>query len=211
MRATISMIMQGDAIRPSPARWAFIQNRLRYPFRCMPVSLNFGSRLLSCEGTSSASVTASPASRVRRPLVKRLGYSRFVRLGCSDRASGRRDAKAVRDLRHGDVGISQHRLGSLDIVVRKFWRTTSGAARAPSSDEARLGALPDEAALEFRQRTKHEKPGRASATVVGGPSGGADAALRAVPSRITTRTLAVGGSGSVSTALEAARQRASTR
>jgi hypothetical protein len=47
----------------------------------------------------------------------------------------------VRDLCHADVGISEHRLGSLDVVVREFWRTASGAADAPRGGEARLGAL----------------------------------------------------------------------
>jgi len=62
-------------------------------------------------------------------------------------------AEAVRNLGHADVGVGQHRLGGLDVVVGKFWRAASGAARAPSGGEARLGALADQAALEFRQRT----------------------------------------------------------
>ena len=45
------------------------------------------------------------------------------------------------DLGDADVGVGQHRLGSLDIVARKFWRTTSGAARAPRRREARLGGM----------------------------------------------------------------------
>jgi hypothetical protein len=57
----------------------------------------------------------------------------------------------VRDLSYADVGISEHRLGGLDVVVRQFRRTTSGAACAPRSGKARLGALPDQAALELRQ------------------------------------------------------------
>ena len=32
----------------------------------------------------------------------------------------RRDAEAVGDLRHADVGIRQHRLGGFDIIVREF-------------------------------------------------------------------------------------------
>jgi hypothetical protein len=56
----------------------------------------------------------------------------------------------VCDLGDADVGIGQHRLGSLNIVACKFWRSTYGAAGTPSSGEACLGALPDQAALEFR-------------------------------------------------------------
>jgi hypothetical protein len=62
----------------------------------------------------------------------------------------RRHAEAVRDLRHADVGIGEHRLGGLDVVVREFWRTASGATCPPGGGEARLGALPDQAALELR-------------------------------------------------------------
>jgi hypothetical protein len=36
-----------------------------------------------------------------------------------------RDAEAVRDLRYADVGISQQRLGDLDVVVSEFRRTPS--------------------------------------------------------------------------------------
>jgi hypothetical protein len=60
-----------------------------------------------------------------------------------------RDPEAVRDLRHADVRIGQHRLGGLDVVVGEFGRTAASAARAPSGSEARLGALPDQAALKF--------------------------------------------------------------
>ena len=59
----------------------------------------------------------------------------------------------MRDLGDADVGIGQHRLGGLDVVIGEFWRTASRAAGAPSGGKARLGALPDQAALEFRQRT----------------------------------------------------------
>lgn len=37
----------------------------------------------------------------------------------------------MRDLGDADVGVGQHRLGSLDVVVGEFWRTTSGAVCAP--------------------------------------------------------------------------------
>ena len=69
----------------------------------------------------------------------------------------RRDAKAVRDLRHADVGIGEHRLSGLDVVVRQFRRTASRAANAPRGGKACLGALSDQAALEFRQRAEHVK------------------------------------------------------
>jgi len=58
----------------------------------------------------------------------------------------------VRDLRHAGVGIGEHRLGGLDVVVGEFWRTTSGATCAPGVGKARVGALADQAALEFSQR-----------------------------------------------------------
>ena len=64
----------------------------------------------------------------------------------------RRDAEPVCDLSHADVGIGEHRLGGLDVVVGEFWRTPSGAARAPGGSETRLGALSDQTAFEFRQR-----------------------------------------------------------
>jgi len=60
----------------------------------------------------------------------------------------------VRDLIHADVGIGQRRLGGLDVVVREFRRTASGAASTPRGGKARLSALPDQATLEFRQRTE---------------------------------------------------------
>jgi hypothetical protein len=56
----------------------------------------------------------------------------------------------VRDLSHADVGIGEHRLGGLDVVVCEFRRAASGAANAPRGGKARLGTLPDQAALEFR-------------------------------------------------------------
>ena len=49
----------------------------------------------------------------------------------------RRDTKTVCDLSDADVGVGQHRFGSLDVVVGEFWRTTSGAARAPRGGKAR--------------------------------------------------------------------------
>jgi hypothetical protein len=69
----------------------------------------------------------------------------------------RRHAKAMRDLSHADVGIGEHCLGRLDVVVREFRRTASGAANAPRGGETRLGALSDQAALEFRQCAEHVK------------------------------------------------------
>jgi hypothetical protein len=62
----------------------------------------------------------------------------------------RRDTETVCDLGDADIGVGQHRLGSLDVFIGEFSRTTSGAACAASGGESRLGALPDQAALEFR-------------------------------------------------------------
>ena len=55
----------------------------------------------------------------------------------------RRDAEALRNLRHADITIGQHGLGGLDVLVGQFWRAAAGAAEAASGGEARLGALPD--------------------------------------------------------------------
>jgi len=63
----------------------------------------------------------------------------------------------VRDLGDADVGVAQHRLCSLDVVVGKFWRLASRPACAASSSKTRLGALADQAALEFCQRAEHMK------------------------------------------------------
>ena len=82
-------------------------------------------------------------------VVRRPAYSRLARPGCIDRASPVR-RRAARDLGDADVGVGQHRLGSLDVVVGEFWRTASRPACAPSGSKTRLGALPDQAALEFR-------------------------------------------------------------
>jgi hypothetical protein len=54
-------------------------------------------------------------------------------------------------------GIGEHCLGGPDVALREFRRTACSAARAPRGGKARLGAFPDQAALEFRQRAKHEK------------------------------------------------------
>jgi hypothetical protein len=57
-------------------------------------------------------------------------------------------------------------LAGLDVVVCEFLRTPSLAAEATGGGEARLGALADQAALEFRQRTKHVKSSPPCAVVV---------------------------------------------
>jgi hypothetical protein len=62
----------------------------------------------------------------------------------------------VRNLRHADVRVGEQGLGSLDIIIGEFRRMASRAAKATGGGEARLGALPDQTALEFRQRAKHE-------------------------------------------------------
>ena len=63
----------------------------------------------------------------------------------------RRDTKALRDLSDGDVGVSEHRLGGLDVILGEFRRTAAGTAKAPRGGQTRLGTLPDQAALKFRQ------------------------------------------------------------
>src|SRR4051794_6384844 len=69
----------------------------------------------------------------------------------------RGDTEALRDLRYCDVRIGQHCLGGLDVVVRQFRRTASGAAKASRGGKTCLGTLPDEAALELCQCAKHMK------------------------------------------------------
>jgi hypothetical protein len=54
-------------------------------------------------------------------------------------------------------GLASNALAGLDVVVGEFRRTSSRATRAPSGSKTRLGALPDQTALEFRQRAKHVK------------------------------------------------------
>jgi hypothetical protein len=39
----------------------------------------------------------------------------------------------VRDLGDADVGIGQHRLGGLDVVIGEFWRAASCATRGNSA------------------------------------------------------------------------------
>jgi hypothetical protein len=68
-------------------------------------------------------------------------------------------AEAVRDLGYADVGIGQHRLGGLNVVVGEFRRTVSLATKPTCRGKARSGALADQAALEFREvRQTCEKP-----------------------------------------------------
>jgi hypothetical protein len=76
--------------------------------------------------------------------------ARFAQRGCSDRASRERP-QAVCDLGHADIGIGQHGLGGLDVVVGEFRRTSSGATGTSRGGEARSDPLPDQAALELRQ------------------------------------------------------------
>src|SRR3954462_14265780 len=106
-----------------------------------------------------------PIFGVRRPLsntrsIRGSCSSRGIRGSCSRKIPierRRRDTKALRDLSDDDVGIGEHRLGGLDVLLRQLRRTASGTAKAPGGGQTRLGALADQAALEFRQRAKHVK------------------------------------------------------
>jgi len=71
------------------------------------------------------------------------GYSQSVRRDVPIEC--RRSDAAVRDLGHADVGIGEHRLGGLDVVVREFRRTASCATNAARGGKACLSALPDQA------------------------------------------------------------------
>ena len=68
-----------------------------------------------------------------------------------------RDTETVCDLGDAYIRVGQHRLSGLDVVVSEFRRTAPGTACAPSGGEACLGALPDQAALEFRKGAEHMK------------------------------------------------------
>src|SRR3954447_2241871 len=97
-----------------------------------------------------------PVFGVERPLSN----TRGIRGSCSRKIPierRRRDTKALRDLSDGDVGIGEQRLGGFDVILGEFRWTTSGAAKSPGGGQTRLSALPDQAALEFRQRPKHMK------------------------------------------------------
>jgi len=63
----------------------------------------------------------------------------------------------MRDLRHADVGIGEHRRGSLEVVLGEFRGTPARATEATGGRETRLSALPDQTPLEFRERAKHVK------------------------------------------------------
>src|SRR5215469_1175983 len=73
-----------------------------------------------------------PVFGVKRPFSNAWGI-RGARGGQISIQRRRRDAEPVCDLSHADVGIGEHRLGSLDVVVRQFRRPASRAARAASS------------------------------------------------------------------------------
>ena len=77
-----------------------------------------------------------------------LSNTRGIRGSCSRKIPierRRRDTKALRDLSDGDVGIGQHRPGSLDIVLAEFRRTASSATEPPGGGQTSLGALHDPA------------------------------------------------------------------
>jgi hypothetical protein len=87
-------------------------------------------------GVPGTQTTASPFNR-GRPLTAfgaRAPFSnvrgiRGSRGGDVPVECRRRDAEAVRDLGHADVGIGEHCLGGLDVVVREFRRAASRAAK----------------------------------------------------------------------------------
>src|SRR3954447_19299538 len=81
-----------------------------------------------------------PVFRVRRPLSN----TRSIRGSCSRKIPierRRRDTKALRDLSDGDVGIGEHRLGGLDVILGEFRRAASGATEPPRRGQTRLCAL----------------------------------------------------------------------
>ena len=70
---------------------------------------------------------------------------------------GRRHAEAVRDLSNADIGIRKQCPRGFEVLLGQLRRTATRAAEATGGREARLGALPDQAALEFRECAKHMK------------------------------------------------------
>lgn len=105
------------------------------------------------------------ATEMDRSLVRALMVTSFSSSGCVRGSRGRdvaiercgRDTEAVRDLGDADVGIGEQRSRDIKVFFRQLWWTASDAARAPSGRKTRLGALSDQAALEFRQCAKHVK------------------------------------------------------
>ena len=63
----------------------------------------------------------------------------------------------MRDLGDAHVRIGEQSSRSFKVVLCQFRRTPSLAPEPARGSEARLGALPDQAALEFRERSKHVK------------------------------------------------------
>src|SRR3954453_11603667 len=67
-------------------------------------------------------------------IVRPLSNTRDIRGSCSRKIPverRRRDTKALRYLSDGDVGVSEHRLGSLNVILGEFRRTASGATEPP--------------------------------------------------------------------------------
>jgi hypothetical protein len=62
----------------------------------------------------------------------------------------RRDTETVCDLGDADVWVGQQCPRGFKVVLCQLWRTAPRSACAPSSGKAGLGALSDQAALEFR-------------------------------------------------------------
>ena len=56
----------------------------------------------------------------------------------------------MRDIRHADIRVGKQGPRGFKVILRQLRRTASGAAGAPRGGKARLGALPDQTALEFR-------------------------------------------------------------
>src|SRR3954451_5394482 len=91
---------------------------------------------------------ARPVCGIGRPFSN----TRGIRGSCSGKIPierRRRDTKALRDLSNGNVGIGEHRPGSLDIVLGEFRRSAASTAKAPCGGKTCLGAFSDQAALEF--------------------------------------------------------------
>src|SRR6516225_5894662 len=74
-----------------------------------------------------------PVFGIKRPFSNAWGI-RGARGGNVTIERRRRDAETVCDLGDTDVGVG--RLGGLNVIVGKFGRTASGAARAARGDKA---------------------------------------------------------------------------
>lgn len=89
-----------------------------------------------------------PVFGIKRPFTNAWGI-RGARGGQISIQRRRRDAEPVRDLNHPDVGVREHRLGGLDVVVSQLRRPERTLSYARFRKK-RVGASLRRSAGEFR-------------------------------------------------------------